>query len=334
MARSDSFVHLHVHSEHSALDSTARVADLVAAAAADGQEAIAITDHGSLAGIYAGMVEAKKAGIKLIAGEEVYLAIGSRHEQNTLEVVEDGRTKTKRYHHLTVLATGEQGWANLAAMHNQAQNSRWGKHARIDYELLAEHAEGLIVLTGCLGGPVLGPLSRGNEQAAREGIEALTAAVGHENVYVEVMDHGIGAETAVLPRLAELAAEYDLPMVATNDAHHAAPDGGRAHEAWLALQTGKKLTDPAADRFTFNGTGYHLRTSEEMYSLRGEDWWKKACRNTTRLAERCEETILPEHYLRLPKFPVPEGFKNSRAYFVHLVKQGAKRLYGDPYPQQ
>src|SRR5699024_7970347 len=195
-------------------------------------------------------VDANKARLKTVAEEEVYLAIGSRHEQNALEVVEDGRTKTKRYHHLTVLATGEQGWANLAAMHNQAQNSRWGKHARIDYELLAEHAEGLIVLTGCLGGPVLGPLSRGNEQAAREGIEAFTAVARNENVYVEVMDHGIGAETAVLPRLAGLAAEYDLPMVATNDARDAAPDGGRSHEAWLALQTGKKLSDPSPDRFT------------------------------------------------------------------------------------
>lgn len=347
-ARSDmvrGFVHLHVHSEHSDLDSTARVEDLVAAAAADGQKALAITDHGSLAGIWAAYEAGKKHGVKIIPGEEVYLAIGSRHERNFIEVpAEDtdtddgseytGKTKRKNYEHLTVLARSPQGWRNLVAMHNEALNSRWGKYARIDYELLHKHRKGLIVLTGCLGGPVLGPLARGDEDGARRGIEALIEAVGRKNVYVEIMDHGIPQESAVLPRLVELAAEYDLPLVATNDAHHVHADGALAHEAWLALRTKNTLKDPAPPRFKFVGSGYHLRTAEEMYAVREEDWWREACQNTVTLAERVADDLLPEHYLRLPKFPVPDGFKDSRAYFVHLVKEGAKARYGDPYPKE
>lgn len=346
MTSSSSFVHLHVHSEHSALDSTARVGELIDAAAADEQAAIAITDHGTIAGLHTAITAGRAAGVKVIAGEEVYLAIGSRHERRTLEIpaasvatdastgsgTDQTETKTKRYHHLTVLARNRTGWRNLVAMHNEAQNSRWGKHSRVDYELLAAHAEGLIVLTGCLGGPVLGPLARGDEAGAREGLEALIAAVGAQNVYVEIMEHGIGAESAALPRLVELASEYDLGVVATNDAHHVAADDEHAHEAWLALQTKKTLNDPASTRFTFTGTGYHLRSAEEMYALRPETWWRNACRASADLAAEIEADVLPDHYLRLPKFNVPEGFTDSREYFVHLVKEGAKTRYGDPYP--
>src|SRR5690606_35238690 len=155
-----------------------------------------------------------------------------------------------------------------------------------------------------------------------------------KNVYVEVMDHGIPQESAVLPRLVELAAEYDLPLVATNDAHHVHADGALAHEAWLALRTKNTLKDPAPPRFKFVGSGYHLRTAEEMYAVREEDWWREACQNTVTLAERVADDLLPEHYLRLPKFPVPDGFKDSRAYCVHLVKEGAKARFGDPYPKE
>src|SRR5699024_9434812 len=124
-----------------------------------------------------------------------------------------GAMKVKKYDHLTILATNPTGWANLVAMHNASQRSRWGKHPRIDYELLAKHAEGLVVLTGCLGGPVMGPLSRGDDKGAREGVEAIIEAVGKDNVYVEVMEHGIAQETQTLPKLAKLAKSYDLPLI-------------------------------------------------------------------------------------------------------------------------
>ncbi|MGC0250440.1 PHP domain-containing protein [Pseudactinotalea sp. Z1748] len=339
------FVHLHVHSEHSGLDSTARVPDIIAAAKDDGQQAIAITDHGTLAGIYTAVRAGAKAGVKVIPGIEAYLAIGSRHERNTIEVPADGaatdsgdqvqgNTKVKKYDHLTILATSAAGWSNLVAMHNASQHTMWGKHPRIDHDLLTEHAEGLVVLTGCLGGPVMGPLSRGDEPGAKEGIEALIDAVGKDNVYVEVMEHGIAQETRTLPKLAKLAEAYDLPLIATNDSHHVHADGARAHEAWLAMQTQKTLADPTPPRFAFDGTGYHVRTEKEMRAVRTEKWWAKACDNTVKLAERVSGDLMPGHYLRLPKFPVPEGFADSRAYLIHLVKEGAKQRWGDPYPKE
>src|SRR5699024_4832839 len=134
--------------------------------------------------------------------------------------------------------------------------------------------------------------------------------------------------------MAKLAREYDLPLVATNDSHYIEPDGARAHEAWLAMQTGKKLTDPAKERFTFTGDGYHFRTAEEMRRLREQIWWTHACNNTLKLAERIDDDVLPETYLRLPSFPIPEGFESSRKYLAHLIREGAKQRWGDPYPKE
>lgn len=443
MTRTAGFVHLHTHSECSELDSVARVADLVAAAAHDGQPALALTDHGSLSGLWTLHAEATKYGIKPIAGLEAYVAIGSRHEQNHVMVPADDADpdaedtddglKRKTYEHLTVLAINQAGWRNLVGLHLEANKSRWGKHPRIDYDLLAEHAEGLVVLTGCLAGPVMGPLARAHRLAiepalwaardatrslpedaraavrdalrrlratvktadwsdqadrdaiddalhatldtaadvdaedaladslgelaqavkrarnrhaeddacfeqARAGLRTLIDAVGHDNVYVELMEHGIGVESAALPALVGLAREFDLPVVATNDAHHTHAEDAHAHEAWLALQTGARLSDPPGrgkgKRFVFNGSGYHLRTEEEMRALRPEPWWQEACDNTVALAERVADDVLPERKLRLPRFPVPEGFRSSKAYLKHLVTEGAKARYGDPYPKE
>lgn len=162
------FVHLHNHTEHSALDGLQRLESMCRTAAALGQTAMAITDHESLGGAYKFQKAALAAGIKPIIGCEFYLAIGSRHERN-FEVVandddnvsdaDEGKEKTKRYMHLTVLARNETGWKNLLALHNKAQYSHWYK-PRIDFDLLDEHGDGLIILTGCLGGPVAGPLAR------------------------------------------------------------------------------------------------------------------------------------------------------------------------------
>lgn len=178
------FVHLHVHTEYSALDGMIRVSELFDVAASHGQNAAAVTDHGTLGGIWAAQEAAGKAGVKLIPGQEMYLANGSRFSTVAFEVPvednsadedtersseKDGKSaelvvdeergrKARPYQHLTVLATSPEGWRNLVIMNNEAQNSVWHK-PRIDYKLLKEHSEGIIVLTGCLGGPIIGPLA-------------------------------------------------------------------------------------------------------------------------------------------------------------------------------
>ena len=330
-----SFVHLHTHSEYSPVDSLARVTDLVRHAAADGNPAIAVTDHGTLGGIWKLTQAAAAAGIKAIPGLEAYLAIGSRFERNALQVEDDDAdpdtddkgTKSKKYEHLTVLAINPTGWRNLVLMANEAGSpeSHWYK-PRIDYDLLAAHGEGLVVLTGCLGGPVAGPLSRGDRDTAVANLNRLIAAVGRENVYVEVMDHGIDAQLRITDDLRSVAAELDLPLVATNDAHYIHPDERDAHEAWLAVGTRAKLSD--TKRFRFHGHGHHLRTEAEMRVLHPDEWWQKACDETVAIAARAAEQILPSPKLRLPKYPVPDGFSDAATYLKHLVREGAFARYG------
>lgn len=332
------FVHLHTHSEYSPIDSLAKVKDLVSMAAADSNPALAITDHGTLGGIWKLGQQAAAKGIKPIPGIEAYLAIGDRRDHNAVVVERDDTdpapdgtrdTKQKRYEHLTLLAATRAGWRNLVLLTNASHESFWYK-PRIDYDLLEEHSDGIIVLTGCLGGPVAGPLARGDRNEAVRNLRRLVRCVGPENVYVEVMDHEIATEVAIIDDLRSVAAEVGVPVVATNDSHYLHPGDAHAHEAWLAVGTKTTLDDP--DRFRFHGTGYHLRTEAEMRALQGgAQWWQEACDATVAIAARIADDVLPAPKLRLPRYPVPAGFADSATYLRHLVREGAFDRYGaDP----
>ncbi|WP_460709056.1 DNA polymerase III subunit alpha [Myceligenerans halotolerans] len=327
------FAHLHVHSEFSPIDSLARVPDLVEGAAADGNLALALTDHGTLAGIWKLGRHAHTAGIKAIPGQEFYLAIGPRDGHDAVEVVQSGVTKMRRHDHLTVLAADRTGWRNLVALSNAAHESYWYK-PRIDHDLLAQHADGLIVLTGCLGGPVAAALARGDDAGARAAVERLCEAVGYDRVFVEVMDHGIPEQATVLPGLRALAGEYGLPLVATNDAHYLHPAQATAHDAWLAVGTRAKVSD--GQRFRFHGEGHHLRSEAEMRALHEDAWWQEACDNTVRVAELVADDVLPDPGLRLPRFPHPEvrdqgeaTATSSSTMLRDLARQGAFKRYGE-----
>ena len=370
------FAHLHVHSEYSDLDGMIRIGDAFTTAQRLGQDAIAITDHGTLAGLWQARKHARNTGVKLIPGCEVYLANGSRFSQTpflvpseddsagentsrgdegdgvTRMIEEDAGYKARPYQHLTVLAATPEGWRNLVLLNNKAQESRWHK-PRIDLALLKEHADGLIVLTGCLGGPVLGPLSHGwledrvvestegDEQArhnflankhraqAYENLEALIDAVGAENVYVEVMDHGIEQESAILEQAVQMAEHYGLKTVATNDAHHTHEDGHDAHAAWLCVQSKSALSNP---KFAFHGDGFWLKSEAEMRAVRPESWWQEACSNTQLVADRIGADVIPGHRDLLPKFPTPEGFASNRDYVYSLLRDGALHRYGGITP--
>ncbi|WP_156250782.1 DNA polymerase III subunit alpha [Pseudactinotalea terrae] len=362
------FVHLHVHTEYSPLDGMAILDRLVDTAVADGQPAIACTDHGSLGAAWRLNKLAQAAGIKAIIGEEVYMAIGGRgpEEQRSIRVPADEdsgdaidadkptrgahdevRTKERGYEHLTVLAINQAGWRNLVTMHNLAQDTystkgRGKPQPLMDYTLLRQHAEGIIILTGCLGSAVLGSMSRavaaearavaarqaGREdiaaseletahrerQRSRNHLEAAKGAVGKDNVYVEVMDHNIAVERPAVLELVKLARELDLPLVATNDSHFVDEDHDHAHEAWLAVGTKAKLSD--TDRFKFHGQGYHLRTEAQMRALfDGADWWQEACDNTVAIAERAEADVFGPTPMRLPSFDVRTNAPDFAAQF-------------------
>ncbi|WAC50352.1 DNA polymerase III subunit alpha [Frigoribacterium sp. SL97] len=338
------FVHLHVHTEFSPLDGMTNIEEACAKVASEGQVAFAVTDHGDLGGAWRLNRAAKANGIKPLIGVEAYLAVmadwrdepdrGVREsvqvERDDVSAADDDEgsaasvTKTKNYEHLTIFATNAIGWRNLASIMDIAEETGYWNKPRIDYKLLKEYSEGLIVLTGCLGGPVLGPMSRGAVEQARMNLDRIIDAVGHDKVFVEIMEHGIEAESACIPDVVALAAEYQLPIVATNDSHYTNDEEFEAHAAWLAVSSGKALSDPK--RFQFHGRGYHVRTEEEMRALRPEPWWQVACDNTVAIAGLFEEDILPEARIRLPRFPLPEGFATDMAFAKHLCRVGlAKR---------
>jgi len=349
-------VHLHNHSEHSCLDGLSRLRGMCQIAAEQGQDAIALTDHGTLGGAWKFAKAAKEVGIKPIQGCELYLSLGAREERNEeIEPRDDegdtdadddshgkttggGDTKTRRYQHLTVLASSTQGWDSLVRIQSAAHASFWYK-PRADFDLLARHSDGLIVLTGCLGGPVASKLKRGDYEGARANLGRLIEAVGKDNVYVEVMDHGIAAERKVTGGLVDLArefwgpADYEKRVVATNDAHYPRDADAAAHDAWLAVGVGRKLDD--TNRFAFKGTGYFIRSAEQMRGIFDDgNGTGKAVDTTLDIAERCSGDVLPASELRLPQFPTPQGFTgDAAAYLKHQVRAGAQRRYGAPLPQ-
>lgn len=364
--KDDGFVHLHNHTGFSSLDGLSRLDEMCDYVVEQGQPAAAMTDHGNSGGAWKFAKAAMKAGIKPIIGQEFYLAIpdhylpgggpsitegtSPRFRRNAISVTEGEETdadddgdddsdstaksgpkkKVKRYEHLTVLAQNEQGWRNLVRITNASQDTYWYK-PRADMELLAENAEGLIVLTGCLGGPVAGRLLAGDEKKARENLAFLKDSIAPGNLFVEVMDHGIKAERAVMGGLVKLAKEFELPVVATNDAHYIHPDDAHAHDAWLCVGTKKRLDDEK--RFRFHGEGYHLRSSQDMHDLfDGQNGTEKACSNTLQVAEKVSDSVLPKAHLRLPKFPETEG-KSSKDYLYELVQKGAVDRYGKGMPQ-
>lgn len=328
------FVHLHTHTEHSPLDGLTQVGQLAAHEEAAGASAVAITDHGSIMGWRALHRACRGRSLFPIYGVEAYLAIGGRFDRQVLEVPgdsgsvdrEDAGTKTRRYYHITLLAENEDGYRNIIRMMNAAEDSYW-YHPQVDYDLLEQFGRGVIVLSGCLGGPVATHLSMGDEQGARDALDRMIRAVGKDNVYVEVMSHGIAGEEETAPLLADLAEEYDLPLVATNDAHFLDESHDVAHDAWLCLSTHKRVKD--SDRFRFNGQGYHVRSEAQMRALRSEDWWGRACDETVRLAQRIGRDVAPEPSSLLPHFDLPDGWESSVRYFHHLVKRGALAKYGE-----
>lgn len=339
------FSHLHVHTEFSALDGLIRLDDAFELAATRGEPALAVTDHGTLGGLWKAQSSADKHGVKLIPGCEVYLAFGSRFNPGTEEIIEgdvtddsdavDGEataTKTKKYMHLTLLATNAAGWRNLVLITNKSAETPRGKYPLTDMELIKEHSEGITILTGCLGGPILGRLAQGQPEKAEAHLLEMIDAVGADRVFVEVMEHGIEQESAILPAAHEMAVKHGVKLVATNDAHHTHAEDRVAHEAWLALRSGTVLSDPK--RYHFHGDGFHLRSEVEMLALRPESWWAEAVANTALVAAMVEQRVLPRSSPKLPKFPTPDGFEDNVAYYMHLVRAGLDRIYGPEWPQQ
>ena len=290
------------------LDGAARIKDVVAAAAADGQPAIAITDHGVLYGVVDFVKAAKDAGIKPIVGMEAYLTEGSRFDRPV--------GNANRRFHMNLLAENEVGYRNLLQLSSRAFLEGYYYKPRMDFELLAEHSEGLIATSGCLGGMVaqlLAPDSmseEGNKGQMRDFDAAIAAAgrfqdiFGRDNFFIEIQDHGLSAQKAIMPDLLEISSRTGAPLLATNDAHYTHRAEHDAHDVLLCIQTGSLRADTS--RLRFEGNEHYLKTSDEMHRLFPADTFPGACDNTLSIAERVN-VDLDFGRILLPSFPVPSG---------------------------
>jgi DNA polymerase-3 subunit alpha len=308
------FVHLHVHSEYSILDGACRIPALVEKAARLEMPAVALTDHGSLAGAVELHREARKAGVKPVVGCEVYVA-------------DDRRAQKKGYAHLTLLAESNEGYANLIKLSSLGYLEGYYYKPRVDWELLERHAKGIVALSGCLSGRVSRALVENRPKDAREDLDRLVQIFGRDSTYVELQNAGLSEQKEINPALVALADETGLPLVATGDVHYLDAGDAFAHEALLCIQSGDTLKNPAHWRFDTNE--FFFKTPDEMAG--DFPGFEHALARTLEVAERCTVQLDLGRIL-LPHYPVPEG-RDAFDYLVQLCEQGLAKRYGNATPE-
>jgi len=327
---SDSFVHLHVHTEYSMLDGAARVGELVQDAARQEMPAIAMTDHGNVFGAFDFYKQATKAGVKPIIGIEAYVAPESRFNKSRVKWADGGEDDVSgggAYTHMTMLAENNQGLANLFRLSSLASLEGFYYKPRMDRELLSKYAEGIIATTGCPGGEIQTRLRMGAYKEALRAASDYRDIFGANNFYLELMDHGIDIETRVKADLLKLAKDLKLPLLATNDLHYTAKADAKSHEALLCVQSGSTLADPK--RFKFDNDEFYLKSSTEMRELFKE--LPEACDNTLLIASRCEVKLRENENL-MPVFPVPAG-ETEVTWLVKESQAGLSRRLNGEVPQ-
>jgi len=302
------FVHLHLHSEYSLLDGACRIEELLDRAVALGMPALAITEHGNMFSSIMFHDQARQRGINPILGCEVYVAPGDRRQRSG--------TPGETANHLVLLAETREGYHNLIKLVSAGYTEGFYYKPRIDKDLLAEHARGLIALSSCLKGEVATALRTDQASRALQAAAAYRDILGPDNFFLEMQYQGIEEQTVVNTGLAPIAKALGLPLVCTNDVHYLQNSDHRPHDILLCIGTGKTVND--ADRLRYYGDQFYLKTADEMAAIFGG--FPEALANTVRIAERCQ-VDLTETTNHLPNFDVPVGFTVDE-YFEHVVREG------------
>ena len=306
------FVHLHVHSEYSLLDGLAHPKDIAARAAELKQRALALTDHGTMFAAIEFYDACKAKGIKPIIGVEGYLAKRSLKDRDPKE--------DRSSYHMLLLAENNTGYQNLLRLVSTAELEGFYYYPRMDRDLVAKHSEGIICTTGCPSAPVPRLLHDGKRDDARKMLGWLND-VFKDRLYVELQEHGIAEFAGLNKQLVELAREFNLPLVATNDAHYIRPEDANAQDVLLCIQTGTVITDPK--RMRMDGADYYLKSSDEMSAVWNE--FPEAISNTLLVAERCNVNLDFKEF-HLPIVTVPDGF-HAETYLRHICEQGFQKYY-------
>ncbi|MHB0866656.1 MAG: DNA polymerase III subunit alpha [Thermoleophilia bacterium] len=305
----EGFVHLHVHSEYSVLDGAVRVVPLLERCQELGMTAVAITDHGVLSNAVEFYSEAKARGIKPIIGFEAYL-VDDRNDKSRMS-----------WNHLTLLAENDAGYQNLVRISSRGFLEGYYYKPRIDAEVLREHSEGIIALTGCLNGRVTDLLRRGDKAAAIAEVRILQDIFGPDNVYIEIQNQGLVEQDQVNPLIMELAAEVGRPLVATNDVHYLRHEDASSHDALLCIQTGTKLDDP--NRLKFTGDQFFFKSAEEM--AQAFPGASDLLSSSLEIADRCNVTMDFSRLL-IPGFKTADG-SDEDAFLRRLCEEGMTRRY-------
>jgi DNA polymerase-3 subunit alpha len=331
---SDSFVHLHVHTEYSMLDGAARLKPLFAETARMGMPALAITDHGNLFGAYDFYQQAASVGVKPIIGAEVYVTPNTdRRDRTRVRWADGGENDVSgggAYTHMTMLAADATGLRNLFRIGSRASLEGYYYKPRADRELLHQHGQGIIATTGCPSGEVQTWLRIGNFEKACESAAEFRDIFGPENFFLELMDHGLDIETRIRQDLLRLGKRLNLTPVATNDLHYTFEADADAHEALLCVQSGTTLADPK--RFKLDGRDYYLKSAAQMRKL----WDAEvpgACDATLMIAERVGDyssVFAPRNLM--PRFPVPAG-ETEESYLRAEVRRGLADRFPDGVPE-
>lgn len=306
------FAHLHLHTEYSLLDGSAKISGIISRVKELGMKHVAITDHGSMYGCVDFYKEAKKAGIKPIIGCEIYVAAKDMHIKN-----QDPENTT---HHLVLLVKNETGYENLMKIVSEASLSGFYYKPRVDHAFLEKHSEGLICLSACLGGEVQEFFNLGMPDRAKEAAKFYHGLFG-EDYYLELQDHGLEEQRKVNKLNIALAKELGIPLVCTNDVHYLKKEDARAHDILLCIQTGKTVEEE--NRMRYPSDEFYLKSYEEMEDLFSHV--PEALENTVKIAEMCSFDY-EFHVSKLPKFPLPEG-ADPYTYLTERTYEGMVEKY-------
>ena len=308
------FVHLHNHSEYSMLDGACRIPDMVDWAVENSVPAVALTDHGNMFGAWELYNKATEAGVNPIIGCEVYVAHGSR---KTREQERGGP------YHLTLLAEDATGYGNLLELVSLGYTEGFNRKPRIDMEILREYRDGIIALTGCIQGQVPQLICADRRDEAIQSFKTLMEIMGERNLYVEVQNHYIDKELKAYPVMVELAKEFNLPIVGTNDCHYLRKSDHGMHDVLLCIQTKKTVNDQERLRYDNH---FYFKSVDEMREVL-KDYPPEAISNTLEIANRCN---LELDYQRdpMPKYEIPEGHTHD-SYLKALCYQGLREKYGE-----
>jgi len=310
----DSFVHLHLHTEYSLLDGAVRMKELMKKAVEFGMPAVAVTDHGNLFGAIEFYQEATNAGIKPIIGCEAYVAPRSHKEKAS--------SMREAAYHFTLLAQNDIGYRNLVKLISTAHLDGFHYRPRIDKELLEQHKEGLIGLSGCLAGEVNSAIQSNNIEKAKQAAAEYRDILGAENFFVELHDHGMEEQHQCNRVLPQIAKDLGLGLVAANDVHFLRRTDHDAHDVMLCIGTGKMVQDESRMRYK---PELYFKSPAEMCELFKD--FPEAITNTLAIGERCNLTI-EFGKSKYPEYTVPEG-QTRESYLHELCYKGLGERYGE-----